>query len=190
LTAIQFSQTVYFHRAKKMGLISPHQKSKLNPRSREFTPRAGVTIIGSRRGAKQARPPRPKEIENKVDTAMAYPTQNSPRKKELREWEWIEGEMEPEAKVLRDLEQTQPVKKNIGAEKLGDAEDKGASLASGDESTQPSASAEEEMPQNKDSVEGEDDIHGNGAKDMAPRGKSWMLVTERLMQGYYIELSA
>ena len=138
------------------------------------------------------------------------------RKDRMRDWEWDEerevvqeviwsedeGEaMEEKRKGGKDGDVTGKEEMGRGTEMVGKERKEGLGVDGGDECTQiEGVNGRGEIAQSQSGggkgggdenpASSEDAIHVKGAKDIAPRGKSWMIVTPKLMQEYYDKLAA
>jgi hypothetical protein len=174
MEAITFSQEYYLQKASQTGHpFSPSNKS-LNPRCREFKPKS---FMYSGIHPTPSHPSRPKRKDHpKRDKKKGDKKEGSGSRDGGREWEWMEAELEE----VKDVwEEDIGEKGNAGGNGIP-VTGTGNRLCSGRGGGGNGGGSGGDAGVNGDKGWG---IAVDG-KPTAPRGKSWMIVSQKMMEEY------
>jgi len=178
MQSIEFSQEYYLQRAEELGIslylytTQPIKHSKRSPSNFDFKPRRKSTFDDVTYGKRTMLKPRQKWKEIVHSNKYLRNPWDGYKSSSKRDddWEW-----------------NQPIPETINEVHWSDDEETTTSISQ--ITTPPSTDGGESIGDGKLIVFGDDGAKGNGdvgeaKKNIAPRGKSWMIVTQRMLEEY------
>jgi hypothetical protein len=165
MESIEFSQEYYLQKATEQGFLLPSSSKTLDPSCREFKPKS---FIYSGIPTPSASPSRPKDKSYQMGEKKGSKKKTQRKRDGEREWEWKEAELE----VVKDVWEEDGRRSGSdgvdgnGGGGGGGGNDIGGGGGGGDSGS---------------SFGARKGVVAAG-HPMAPRGKSWMIVTRKMME--------